>query len=64
MNYPEIQALLDEEAEEHMYMQGTVLRCPNPVLITDLRTGSYFFMVPGNYYPDNNTEFDNYNFYL
>jgi hypothetical protein len=64
MNYPQIQALLDEEAEEDIHKEGIVLRCPNPVLITDLRIGSYFFMVPGNYYPDNNREFDNYDFYL
>jgi hypothetical protein len=62
-NNPQIQALLDEEVED-MHKFGKVLRCPNQVLIIDLCIGSYYFMVPGNYSPDNNTEYDNYDFYL
>jgi hypothetical protein len=67
MNQEEIQALEDEVVEDmhyDPYLNGDILRCPNPILITDLRTGSYNFIVPGDYVPDNNTEFDNYVFYL
>jgi hypothetical protein len=47
-----------------LYLNDSILRCPNPVLITDLRTGSHFFMVPGDYVPDKDTEFDNVVFHL
>jgi hypothetical protein len=63
----EIRALVDEEAEDkyyHPFPNSKILRSPNPISINDLRTGIHFLMVPGDYYPDNDTEFDDLVFYL
>jgi hypothetical protein len=41
-----------------------VLSYPNPILIIDTRTGSYKFIIPGDYHPDEDTDYDENAFYL
>jgi hypothetical protein len=40
MTQTEIQTI-ENGVQGDMHMYGNVLRCPHPVLITDMRTGSY-----------------------
>jgi hypothetical protein len=63
----QIEQIEDEEVEDmyyYPYPNDNILRCQNPVLIIDIRTGNHEFMVPGDYKPDEDTEYDNVVFHL
>jgi hypothetical protein len=62
----EIENEVVEDIHFHYPPHANVLRCPNPVLIIDTLTltGSYFFMVAGDYVPDDHTDIDHTYFYL
>jgi hypothetical protein len=67
MSQQDIEEMENEVVEDvhfHYPPHNNVLRCPNPVLIIDTRTGSHFFMVSGDYVPDDDTDFDHTYFYL
>jgi hypothetical protein len=48
----------------HLYPNDNILRSPNLVLIIDLRTGSYQFMVSGEYIPDEESKIEEQAFRL
>jgi hypothetical protein len=61
MNQFQIEEIEDREIEYmhyHPYPNDNILRYPNPVLIIGTFVGSHKFMVPDDYYPDENTEYD------
>jgi hypothetical protein len=61
MNQFEIEALEDEEVGDmlyHPYPNDNIYRCPNAVLIIDIRTSNHKFMFPGDYVPDEDTQYD------
>jgi hypothetical protein len=63
----EIEEFEDQEVEDlhyYPYPNDNILRCPNPVLIIDAFTGSHKFMVPGDYSPDKDTEYNKNSFRL
>jgi hypothetical protein len=51
----------DQEIEDihyRAYENDRILRCQNTVFIIDSFTGSHKFMVPGDYYPDEDSEYN------
>jgi hypothetical protein len=55
---------VEERVQGDMYIHDNILICPHPVLITDILTGSYRFMVPGYYVPEDETDYDDIIYYL
>jgi hypothetical protein len=60
----EIENEVAQDMHFHYPPHNNVLRSPNPVLIIDTRTDSHFFMVSGDYVPDDHTDFDHTYFYI
>jgi hypothetical protein len=46
-----------EDMHYHPYPNNNILRCQNPVLIIYTLTGSHKSMVGGDYYPDEDKEY-------
>jgi hypothetical protein len=63
MTQAEIEAI-ENGIVGNMHMHDNILICPHPVLITDILTGSYRFMVPGYYVPEDHTEYHGIIYYL
>jgi hypothetical protein len=63
MTQAKLQAI-ENGIQGNMQMHDNILICPHPVLITDILTGSYRFIVQDYYVPEDETDYDDIIYYL